>query len=185
MKKLLIPILCLALMITLIGCSNTQAGRSEAAIHVDRMIDSIGEVTLESESIILEAEQAVAALSDKEYDELANLQLLKDARTKYDELKYAVLEGNDKIAFDLIIQWAHSFKNPASIELVSGVIGATNECAFLCISATNSFGGTVKGYYYLSPDQIDDVSGSGVALCQTNDKLNVDKINRALEQELK
>lgn len=197
-KKSKVPIIIFALAMVAIAIFaatqffplNISLGKSEATIHADRMIEAIGEVTIDSEKKILEAEKAVSALSDREYGQLENLQMLKDARATYDELKEAVLDGKDKVAFDLIIQYAASFKNPASIKLMSGTaseVGATGPYAFLCISATNGFGATVNGYYYLSPVQIDDVGNSSrkVNLCRTNSELDVDKINRALAQELK
>ena len=58
MKKILCLLLAAAMVLSLAGC-----GKSEAAQAVDDLIAAIGEVTLDSESAIREAEQAMAALT--------------------------------------------------------------------------------------------------------------------------
>ena len=192
MKRLISVVLIMVMILSLYACStNNQVAeptKSLEAVRVDRMIDSIGEVTLDSESKILEAEQAVEALSDEDYSQLEQLQVLKDARAAYNELSESVLDGADKVAFDLIMHYAYSFKNPSSIRLVSGTANdwESGIFAFLCISATNGFGATTNGYYYMSYAGMDDVGSSSrkVALCQTTGELNVAKINKALEREL-
>lgn len=161
--------------------------KSEAAIHVDRMIDAIGEVTIESEREIIDAEEAVSGLSDREYGQLENLQKLKEARAKYDELKELVLDGYDKTVYDLILLYLDKFKNPSSVQLVSGTMVGNGQSAFLCISATNGFGGTTKGYYCLNPvfiHEVDDNDSYQIELCKGRDDLDVKKINRALEEKI-
>lgn len=80
MKRILSVLLVFIFLLSLAGC------KSEDAKKVDNLILSIGEVTLESESIISRAEQAVEALPDKDYEDLENIQILEDAREKYDAL---------------------------------------------------------------------------------------------------
>ena len=58
MKKILLWVLAGAMMLSLAAC-----GKSEAAKAVDDQIAAIGEVTLESETAISEAEAAVDALA--------------------------------------------------------------------------------------------------------------------------
>ena len=99
------------------------------------------------------------------------------------------LGGNNKRAYDLIIENAYSFKNPTSVRVVSGTAGYNEEdrrpYAFVCTTATNSYGNYVTGYYCLGPDYVSDVTDnlSGLIntsymeeLCQKDD-LNVFKIN--------
>ena len=83
MKKLLILTLAAALSLSLAACGSKQ---SEAAKAADDLISEIGEVTLDSESAILAAEQAVSALSSEDQDQLKKEKDLTDARTAYDEL---------------------------------------------------------------------------------------------------
>ena len=64
MKKILLWVLAAAMMLSLAAC-----GKSEAAKAVDDQIAAIGEVTLESEGAISEAEAAVDALADFEQAE--------------------------------------------------------------------------------------------------------------------
>lgn len=81
MKKCLIPVLAIIMCLNLCSC-----GKSEAAQNVDNLISSIGEVTLDSEVKIIEAEKAVDALEDKDSKQLENLATLEAARSTYDTL---------------------------------------------------------------------------------------------------
>lgn len=63
MKRLLSLTLTLVMVFSLSAC-----GKSEAAKGVDDQINAIGEVTLDSESKITEAESALAALSQEDRD---------------------------------------------------------------------------------------------------------------------
>lgn len=80
MKKHLLLVLALVMCIALTAC------KSDAAKSADGLIAAIGEVTLDSESRIIEAENAVAALEEKDRSQIENEQLLLDARSQYDEL---------------------------------------------------------------------------------------------------
>ena len=84
MKKILCLLLAAAMILSLAGC-----GKSEAAQAVDDLIAAIGEVTLDSESAIREAEQAMAALTEEERESLENAAQLDSARSAYDELVLA------------------------------------------------------------------------------------------------
>ena len=66
-KKILLWALAVSLMLSLAAC-----GKSEAAKAVDDQIAAIGEVTLESEAAISEAEAAVDALSEEDRKQLDN-----------------------------------------------------------------------------------------------------------------
>ena len=65
MKRLLSLTLTLVMVFSLSAC-----GKSEAAKGVDDQINAIGEVTLDSESKITEAESALAALSQEDRDQV-------------------------------------------------------------------------------------------------------------------
>ena len=84
MKKILLLGLSLALMFSLAAC-----GKSEAATAVDEQIAAIGEVTLESEAAITEAEEAVDALAAEDREQLENVGQLEQARADYEALVLA------------------------------------------------------------------------------------------------
>ena len=87
-KQLISILLILTLMLSLCGC-----GMSKEAKAAQALIDGIGEVSLDSESAIVAAEEAVAALSDKDRERLTGLDTLKKARETFNELSDA-----DKLA---------------------------------------------------------------------------------------
>ena len=87
-KQLISILLILTLMLSLCGC-----GMSKEAKAAQALIDAIGEVSLDSESAIVAAEEAVAALSDKDRERLTGLDTLKKARETFNELSDA-----DKLA---------------------------------------------------------------------------------------
>ena len=80
-KQLISILLILTLMLSLCGC-----GMSKEAKAAQALIDAIGEVSLDSESAIVAAEEAVAALSDKDRERLTGLDTLKKARETFSEL---------------------------------------------------------------------------------------------------
>lgn len=84
MKRIAALVLVLAIVLSVSAC-----GKSKAAKAADELIVSIGTVTLDSESAIIKAEEAVAALSSKDKEDLENLETLKSARAEFDKLKEA------------------------------------------------------------------------------------------------
>lgn len=83
MKQKLIS---LGLAVVLLCALLSGCGQSEAAKAVDDQIAAIGEVTLESEAAITAAEEAMAALEEKDRQSLKNAQQLDTARTTYETL---------------------------------------------------------------------------------------------------
>lgn len=81
MRKALSLLLALAMCLSLCAC-----GKSAAAETVDRLIEAIGTVTLESERAITEAENAYAQLPDSDKKKVENLAALMEARTAYNDL---------------------------------------------------------------------------------------------------
>ena len=81
MKKLLLTLLAASLALTLAAC-----GKSEAAKAVDDQIAAIGEVTLDSEQQIADAEAAVATLAEEDRKQLDNEDKLTQARADYETL---------------------------------------------------------------------------------------------------
>ena len=83
MKKIVSWILVFIMCLSLCGC-----GKSEAVKNVEAMIDALGEITLESENKIEEAEQAFYALSPEDQEKVDNLDILLKARERVTILFY-------------------------------------------------------------------------------------------------
>ena len=81
MRRCLVLLMALAMALALTACA-----KSEAAQAVDDQIAAIGEVTLESESAIAAAEEAVEALAEEDRKQLDNEDDLKEARAAYETL---------------------------------------------------------------------------------------------------
>ena len=80
MKRVIAALLSLSLCFALCSC------KSRKATAADNMILDIGEVTLNSENDIVQAENAVNALKETDYEQLEHLETLKKARAFYDDL---------------------------------------------------------------------------------------------------
>ena len=113
MKRVIAALLSLTLGFALCSC------KSRKATAADNMILDIGEVTLNSENDIVQAENAVNALQEKEYAQLEHLETLKKARTVYDDL---VDQKNVKKAITAIDKIAENISldngNPACPDCV-------------------------------------------------------------------
>jgi len=92
------------------------------------------------------------------------------------------LGKDNKYAYDLVINNVYDFKNPKSVRVVSGSAGFNDtyneEYAFLCVTATNSYGAETTGYYCFHPDEFSDVTDYAhmVNICK-KDEINAFKIN--------
>ena len=95
-----------------------------------------------------------------------------------------VLFGDDKIAYDMILEAADNFKNPQSVRLSSGTLGVDKDCLFCGISATNGFGSRTTDYYYVSDEGWILEEDSPFSSYKDTKKLNIAKINRKLEKAL-
>ncbi len=95
-----------------------------------------------------------------------------------------VLFGDDKVAYELILDAAHNFKNPSSVRLVSGTVGVDKDCLFAVLSATNGFGARTTGYYYVTGGWIMESENPISILYNDTKSLNIEKINRMLEKAL-
>ncbi len=87
----------------------------------------------------------------------------------------ALLLGDNKKAYDLMVKAADYFKHPSSVQIASGEISGNG--LYCVIRATNSFGKYRSDYYYVSssgyPKETYD------SKCRSQ-KLNYDLINNAL-----
>ena len=83
MKKILSVIAILTLTL-LVFCS---CGRSESVKLCEDKIKEIGEVSLDSEELIIAAEQAFTLLGAEDKDKVRNKDELEEARAEYDKMK--------------------------------------------------------------------------------------------------
>lgn len=93
------------------------------------------------------------------------------------------LFGDDKVAYEMVLDAADYFKNPSSVRLVSGSVGVDKDCLFAGISATNGLGARSTSYYYIDGEGLfedDDPS----SFYKDTEKLHIKKINRKLEKAL-
>ena len=81
MKKVVNLLLAFMVMIPLVGC-----GQSEAAKNVDSLISQIGTVTLQSEGVIISAEEALGSLSESDIKSVKNIAQLQEARNEFNTL---------------------------------------------------------------------------------------------------
>ena len=79
-------LVAIALLIILCVCF-CACGKSEEAVIADELILSIGNVSLESENKIQEAETAVKALDEEERKSLGHLEVLEAAKTAFEDLE--------------------------------------------------------------------------------------------------
>ena len=93
------------------------------------------------------------------------------------------LKGDDLAAYNIIIEAAPNFKNPASIRLVSGsVSGGTLFCA---ITAENGFGGKSTEYYWIDNGTVYNLEeiGETPSLAEkTTTMLDIALINKHLSK---
>lgn len=73
--------LCLVLLLSLCGC-----GKSEEVIAAEELIDSIGEISLNSGAAIRDAKKAYEALERKEQEKVENSSLIEQAEAEYENL---------------------------------------------------------------------------------------------------
>lgn len=95
LKRIFAIILVIALCIPLCAC-----GKSEAVKAAEEAINSIGAVSLDSESAILNAEKLYNLLTDAEKAEVSNRLTLVDAREAYDKLLAEQVEQQKKVIYE-------------------------------------------------------------------------------------
>lgn len=92
-----------------------------------------------------------------------------------------VLWGNDRIAYEIMVECADNFKDPSSLRIVVGRLGVENDCLFVRIRAKNGFGSYNTGDYFFSASgwvlEDDDIDS-----LLNNPNINASKINRIYER---
>ena len=85
--------ICCVFLCVLISISICACGKSENVKNLESLISSIGEVTLESEDLIISAEELYNNLSAEEKETVENYSLLVAARENYDTLTIERVEA--------------------------------------------------------------------------------------------
>ncbi len=105
------------------------------------------------------------------------------------------LTGDDLAAYELIVDASYDFKDPSSVRLVSGTVFYDEDdheySGWFALSATNGFGARTVGYYFVSYldgdafalDLEEYGDSTSIKYAKTQDELNVDQINKALEEK--
>ena len=94
------------------------------------------------------------------------------------------LTGDDKVAYEIMLEAANNFKNPSSVRLVSGTVGVEKDCLFAGVSATNGWGARSTSYYYIDGSGWILEEDNATSLYKATDKLHIQKINKKLEKAL-
>lgn len=100
-----------------------------------------------------------------------------------------VLTGNDKYAYEIIMNHVDNFKNPSSIRITSGTLLSPKDdssgegCLWCGISGINGFGSRTTSYYWMSGDG-DGIMQDDSPFCLETDGLNFERINKKLEKKL-
>ena len=91
MKKILALLLAAVMCLSFAACGESK---SEYVIKLENLINEIGEVTIESETKIMEAEQLYSFLSDDDKKQVSNYSVLQSAREEFDSLTPVVNKDN-------------------------------------------------------------------------------------------
>jgi len=110
MKKTIALLLVLVMCLSLCAC-----GKSEEVIAVEEKIASIGEVTIDKADVIMEANQAYAALSDEDKKKVENFDALQNAMETLHDAMFASIAlqcetmniGSDLVADSVLEVWGN------------------------------------------------------------------------------
>ena len=92
-----------------------------------------------------------------------------------------VLKGDDLAAYNILIEAAPNFKNPASIRLVSGSV--SGGALFCAITGENSFGVSSTEYYWIYNGNVynlEEIGETPSIAEKTTTMLNIPLINKHL-----
>ena len=167
--------LCCALLLT--GCSSVES--------VEKKIDAIGNVTLDSQKAIEEAETAYAALKPEDQQKVKNYGTLQSARESFDSQKeWDAQERKDQqdavpLAEKIITAMGETFKSPLNLTVENiwymhslSLLDTNEVWSFTFqITAPNGFGTYLNEYY-------------NITLFETEDTHDLTNIDDALKQEV-
>ena len=102
MRKAISLVLTIALCFSLCAC-----GKSSAVKDVEKAIDSIGEVSLDSAEAIKNAEKMLSILTESEKEKVDNRLVLLEARETYNKLASKIIKERAKVAYDKLTEAAN------------------------------------------------------------------------------
>lgn len=106
MKKATAVLLALVIVLSLSAC-----GKSKNVTQTEQLIESIGQVTIDSKDLIVQAQNTYDALSEKEKAEVENYSVLEKAQN---DLAVAEEEYKQELAIDRFVAFIK--ENPVSFE---------------------------------------------------------------------
>lgn len=126
MKRGISFVLVLVMCLSLCAC-----GKSQAVKDVEQAIDAIGEVSLDSNDVILKAERLYDNLTDSEKAEVANKALLVEARFTYDRFYNDKVYSIAKKAYELLCEAEKLYCYESGNMHRAGEFGKTNKMGIL------------------------------------------------------
>lgn len=164
MKKILIFVLISIMTVSLAGC-----GKSKAAIAAEEAISAIGTVTLDSETLITEAEKLYGILTEDEKETVENRIELVNAREQYDALVLAQIEAEEKARAEAELAKITAAL-PEARKLLDALLVAVDNLEFIAKYAGNTNGKGERGF----ADSFID------GMFTTFDNIDMDVLNEAL-----
>lgn len=146
MKKSIVAALILVICLTFIACSKKT---TDPIAEVEKLITSIGNVTLESEAHILAAENAYAELTEEEKTQITNYAELQSARKAYGKL--VELQPAQEFAAKLLTACAPGFKKPLALKVNNAWVWQDDILGryyfTFSLEVTNDYGNSWTAYY--------------------------------------
>lgn len=110
MKKIIVALLAIVICLSFCGC-----GKSEAVIAYEELINAIGEISIDSEKALSDAEKAYKALTDEEKETVQESKAIYDAgMEKLEALKVAEIINNigevDRDSLDAIMKAEQKYR---------------------------------------------------------------------------
>lgn len=147
MKKIVVFILALSMIFVVCACGGqTQKEKPESVKNVERLIDAIGEASLEREKYIADAESAYESLYEADKELIENYNHLVEARAKYnslvqsveDEIKEEIAEAivlidNEKTVLEAVSrleQLKNKAINDSQLVLIQNSLDYLNTCYY-------------------------------------------------------
>ncbi len=154
MKKIIALTILVVLCLSLFGC-----GKSEAVTAFEGLVEEIGTVTLDSETAIVAAENAYAALSDKEKEEVHD---------SYASLTRYRFEYNEKVAEE-----EARIKAEEDQRMANELIEAINQLGTITLESETAIGEAMALYDALSEEAKDLVTNIDVLIASTTEYLTL------------
>ncbi len=157
MKKLLVLTLCVLMSFSVTAC------KSEEVKNVESVITALGEIDLEKEDAIIEAEKLYEALPEEDKSKVENYELLETARTEYDDI-LKDFSDETKFCASAMVSLYNNVDNMDKLDVESIGIVNVDDVNYALVSlsynGTTSIEGT--GLYIITNENI-LVLGKGVA----------------------